>query len=82
MNAQQIIEDMESLSSEMQSEALDFIRFLKAKSGKTLTATPNSQNVAEIMGQIASRASAFQGLDNPVLWQKQQRQDRALPGRD
>jgi hypothetical protein len=83
---QQLLEDMESLPPEMQAEALDFVRFLKTRLTNTEAGmkrqAPDGGKVAAIMMEIAARGSAFQAIDDPVAWQKQMRQDRALPDRD
>ncbi len=83
---QQILENMENLPPEMQAEALDFVRFLKTKLMKTeavaLEQEPNGKKAAAIMSEIATRGTAFQGIDDPFAWQRDMRQDRPLPGRN
>lgn len=88
MNAitQQLLEDMESLPLDMQEEALDFVRFLKAKRSKLETATvkpaeANGLKAVEILDELAARGTAFREMTDPVAWQKDIRQDRPLPGR-
>lgn len=88
MNAitQQLLEDIESLPPEMQEEALDFVRFLKAKRSKMQTAAikPTDNNglkAVEILSELAARGTAFREITDPVAWQKDIRQDRPLPGR-
>ncbi len=88
MNAitQQLLEDMESLPLNMQEEALDFVRFLKAKHSKVETATvkyaeSNGLQAVEILNELAARGTAFREITDPVAWQKDIRQDRLLPGR-
>ena len=82
----QILEVMENLPPEMQAEALDFVCFLKTKLIKTEAAAleqePNGRKAAAIMSEIAARGTAFQGIEDPVAWQKDMRQDRQLPGRN
>lgn len=83
---QQLLKEMECLPPEMQEEALDFVRFLKTKWGKTealpLEQTPNGATVAAIMAELAARGTAFQEISDPVAWQRDIRQDRPLPGRE
>lgn len=83
---QQIIEDIESLPPEMQTEALDFVRFLKSQrlriEAGSKSQASNSSEAVSIMAEIAARATAFQNIDDPAAWQKELRQDRPLPGRD
>ena len=71
---QQILEDMENLPPEMQAEALDFVRFLKTKLIKTEAVAqeqePNGRKAAAIMSEIAARGTAFQGIEDPVAWQR------------
>ncbi len=59
----QILNDVESMPPEMQEEALDFVRFLKAKlstgSQKQKAGEPNGKKIAEIMERIAQRGTAF-----------------------
>lgn len=81
---QQILENVTSLPSEMQQEALDFIQMLKRQlpQGNPLSKkTVNGEQVAEIMTQIANRGTAFQQID-PLVWQREVRQDRPLPNRE
>jgi hypothetical protein len=83
---QQILEDMKILPLEMQAEALDFVCFLKTKLIKTeaveLEQEPSGRNASAIMSEIAVRGRAFQGIEDPVAWQRDMRQDRPLPGRN
>ena len=82
----QILEAMENLPPEMQAEALDFVRFLKTKLIKTEAAAleqePNGIKAAAIMSEIAVRGTAFQGIEDPVAWQRDMRHDRPSPGRN
>ena len=83
---QQILEDMESLPTEMQEEALDFVRFLKSKLEKTGAAIaksePNGTKAVAIMEAIAARGTAFKDIGDPTAWQRELRRDRPLPGRE
>jgi hypothetical protein len=88
MNAitQQILEDMACLPPDMQEEALDFVRFLKAKRSKIDTAIvesaeENGLQAVQILNELAARGTAFREIKDPVAWQKDIRQDRPLPGR-
>ncbi|MGR8933943.1 MAG: hypothetical protein ACU837_06075 [Gammaproteobacteria bacterium] len=83
---QQLLEDLESLPPEMQAEALDFVHFLKTKlaHSKAVTKgqTSKSREATAIMSEIAVRGTAFQDIGDPLAWQRQERLDRVLPGRD
>jgi len=83
--SQQILKDVESLPTQLQTEALDFIQLLKQKVNKNKKITPdkdaNGKEIAEIMSRIAERNHAFSDIEDPVEWQRKIRQDRPLPGR-
>jgi hypothetical protein len=83
---QQILEDLAKLPPQMQEEALDFVRYLNEKIAKRdavpIKKETNGKEVAEIMVEIARRGSAFQDLTDPVMWQRETRKDRPLPGRE
>jgi hypothetical protein len=81
---QQLLDDMECLPPDMQEEALDFVRFLKAKRSKLENATvkpaeANGLKAVEILNALAARGTAFREITDPVAWQKDIRQGRPLP---
>ena len=44
--------------------------------------TPTSgQQLARLLGILADKGT-FEGIEDPVAWQREQRRDRPLPGRD
>ena len=69
----------------MQEEALDFVRFLKAKQPrrelKTNDSEPNGTKLAQLMEEAAHK-DLFAHINDPVLWQREIREDRLLPGRE
>jgi len=84
--SQQILEDVESLPEQLQTEALDFVQFLKQKISKKENITQdkeiNGNEIALLMSKIAERGEAFKDIEDPVDWQRKVRQDRSLPGRE
>jgi len=84
--SQQILEDVESLPEQFQTEALDFVQFLKQKISKKEKITQvegiNGSDIAQLMSKIAERGDAFSDIEDPVEWQRKVRQDRPLPGRE
>lgn len=82
---QEILENIDSLPPEMQSEALDFVRFLKAKKTSSKLKTQNSKQNGSKLAQLMEEASnkgLFEHIQDPVLWQREIREDRPLPGRE
>jgi len=77
---QQILEDIDSLPPEMQSEVLDFVRFLKIKKTSSKLKNLNGTKLAQLMEE-ASNKGLFAHIKDPVLWQRGIREDRPLPGR-
>ena len=82
---QQILEDLENLPPPMQEEALDFIRFLKAKLARTESAQqikePNGTKLAQLMEEM-SKKNLFSDIKDPLAWQRDIRKDRSLPRRE
>ncbi len=82
---QQILEDLEHLPPPMQEEALDFIRFLKAKWAKTESVQPmkepNGTKLAQLMEEM-SKKNRFSDIKDPLAWQREIRKDRLLPRRE
>ena len=56
---QEILKDIDSLAPEMQEEALDFVRFLKAKQPsrefKTKDSEPNGTKLAQLMEEASNK---------------------------
>jgi hypothetical protein len=42
----------------------------------------NSEKIISIMKRISERGTITQAIPDPLAWQKEIRQDRALPGRE
>ena len=80
---EEILNNLIELPPEMQSEALDFIRFLKTKLAQTQTTMPkpNGSTLAELLEQ-AAKQNLFADIDDPVIWQREIRQDRLIVGRE
>jgi hypothetical protein len=78
--AEQILHDLKELPPELQNEAMDFVRFLRAKSEKEVSESKTSENIVNILTRIAERGN-LAGIEDPVKWQQGIRKDRELPGR-
>ena len=51
------------------------------RSSRSHSQTERQQKLATILAQLA-KARPFREIQDPVAWQQEQRQDRALPFRD
>lgn len=83
---QQILQDSEALSPEMQAQVLDFVHFLQQKNQRhaqsaTTENEPNGTKLARLMEKIATRGTAFKDITDPVAWQREIRKDHPLPCR-
>lgn len=82
---EEIIHDLAELPTEMQMETLDFIRFLKTKwlnqHALQAEAKNNGVALAELLDNAAT-SHLFAGINDPVAWQHEIRQDRLLSGRE
>lgn len=47
-----------------------------------LSDAERGRRMAAILQQIADRGTAYADVTDPVAWQREQRRDRPLPGRD
>ena len=83
--AEEILNDLNQLPTEMQTEALDFIKFLKAKLAKKQTQplefSLNGSLIAQMLEQTAQQ-NLFSRINDPAAWQREIRQDRPLVGRE
>jgi hypothetical protein len=79
----QIEEQLTQLPPEKQNEVLDFILFLRQRlqSAPAPTDTERGQRIKAAF-QTLAKLNTFGGIEDPVAWQKQIRQDRPLPGRE
>lgn len=70
----------------VQQQALDYIDYLLQKWQKpvkpaNIEEEDNSQKILALLNEISSRPNSFSGIDG-VEWQKEQRQDKVLFGRE
>lgn len=95
---ERIAEESRHLPVQAQTEALDFIVFLRGRySGSTAPEHEEEDEISRLLkhplqstdGQRLSEAleqaaalNPFREIDDPVAWQREQRQDRPLPGRE
>ncbi|MBF0352078.1 MAG: hypothetical protein HQM11_13685 [SAR324 cluster bacterium] len=86
---EQILHDVNELPVDMQSETLDFIKFLKMKlerqqvvgNKSEIEKNQRKQAIGKILERMAQR-NALAEIKDPVAWQKKLREDRSLPGRE
>jgi hypothetical protein len=80
---EQIKQQLLTLPPEKQSEVLDFIVFLKARSQATVAVASDKERGKRIRAsfQQLAKMKAFSGIHDPVQWQREIRRDRSLPGR-
>ncbi len=82
---EQILHDVQELPADMQTEALDFIQFLKTKIENNTdikqVSISNKRAIAELL-EKASKENLFAEIDDPVTWQNEVRKDRTLAGRE
>jgi hypothetical protein len=81
---EQIKQQLRTLPPEKQSEVLDFIVFLRARSqASSVAAASDKERGKRIKAsfQQLAKMKAFSGIHDPVQWQREIRRDRSLPGR-
>lgn len=78
---QTIQEHVERLPAALQGEVLDYVLFLEQKNRNLPGATGERR---ERLAAVLERLSALNPFDNtdPLVWEREQRQDRQLPGRE
>lgn len=89
MNAilQQVQHHAAVLPLALQAELLNYVMYLEQKAQSVLPATTNDtkeqqrKRLAEAFEQAAA-LNPFNDIAAPVDWQREQRQDRPLPGRN
>lgn len=84
MNTAEIIfHHVEQFPEPIQSEVLDFVLFLQHKSALLTNVTANERRnkLREAMLRLQD-THVFSEIDNPVMWQRDIRNDRNLPGRE
>lgn len=74
--AERAIQKLKTFSEDKQQEVMDFIDFLEQK--ETQTKSEKTHRLQEIMRNLASQ-NAFSQIENPTQWQRELRQDNALP---
>jgi len=78
---QTIHNHLERLPAHMRGEVLDYVLFLEQKASRQSGARePGREKLGTALDRLV-RMNPFGDID-PVRWQQEQRQDRALPGRD
>ena len=83
--AEEIFNDLNQLPLEMQTEALDFIKFLKAKLAKNqkqpIEVNQNGSLIAQMLEQTAQK-NLFSHINDPAAWQREMRQASPLVDRE
>jgi len=82
--AEQIQQQLNTLPPEKQTEVLDFVTFLKGRVQAARSASADAQRGKRIKAALETLAElgTFADITDPVEWQRQQRKDRPLPGRE
>lgn len=73
-----------ALPLSLQAELLNYAIYLEQKTHQQspmISTRERRERLAEALAQAAS-LNPFAGISDPVAWQREQRQDRPLPGRD
>ena len=80
--AKKIFHHVEQFPEPVQCEVLDFVLFLQHKSAVHTNITENERRkiLREAMLRL-QESHVFSEIDNPVMWQRDIRIDRHLPGR-
>ena len=82
---QQILHDLEQLPEAMQSETLNFVRFLKKKQEQNITVLTidtksNGKEIADILEE-ASKLNLFAEIEDPRAWQREIRKEQTKDSR-
>lgn len=81
--AEQIQQNIVELPQDKQAEVLDFVLFLRQKRASGAEEEDRERKkriMKEALENLASMKT-FADIEDPVEWQREIRQDRALPGR-
>lgn len=71
-----LLEQVEALAKRL---GLEIKRPIKKKKEKKKN---RSEELYKLMEEMAKDGGLFQSIEDPVAWQREQRKDRALPGRE
>ena len=78
---QAIQQHLEKMPLALQGEVLDFVLYLEQKTGKQFQAdSERREHLAKAL-EITAAMNPYAGVD-PAAWSREQREERALPGRD
>ena len=78
---QAIQQHLEKLTLPLQSEVLDYVLYLEQKTGKQ---SPTDSERRKSLASALEKAAAMNPYAkvDPVTWVREQRDERALPGRE
>ena len=79
---EEIYNQVQSLPEDLQIEALEFVNFLQYRLAQKQTKQLDNLSLADILEDISQHGTAFSDIKDPVTWQREQRQDRELFGRE
>ena len=79
---EEIYNQVQSLPEDLQIEALEFVNFLQYRLAQKQTKQLDHVSLADILEDISQHGTAFSDIKDPVAWQREQRQDRELFGRE
>ena len=79
---EEIYNQVQSLPEDLQIEALEFVNFLQYRLAQKQTKQFDNVSLADILEDISQHGTAFSDIKDPEAWQREQRQDRELFGRE
>lgn len=82
---QQLQQHAAVLPSSLQAELLNYAIYLEQKVKTHCTRDVSEPTRRQLLAEALEKAAAidpYREIDDPVAWQRAQRQDRPLPGRD
>ncbi|MEI7844231.1 MAG: DUF2281 domain-containing protein [Chloroflexota bacterium] len=79
---EQIQNQAQKLPPEKQREALDFITFLQQRISNPVSSQTKKRKRLEKAFNTLAELGTFADITDPVEWQRQNRKDKPLPGRD
>lgn len=80
---EQIQNRLSKLSPDKQRQVLDFVAFLQLRPHKlpeSTTDVERGKRIKDLLTQLG-KMKAFSDISDPVVWQRNTRKDRPLPGR-
>ena len=79
---EEIYNQVQYLPENLQMEPLEFVNFLQYRLAQEQSKQLDNVSLADILEDISQHGTAFNDIKDPVAWQREQRQDRELLGRE